>query len=176
MKTYDGKTISSERIREAIRVADITRIYQLYHLIYGGKPERSAVNAFIMRYSPSHRAAMQSLEKACKKVNDRLKRQEQDDNDTLGLKKRIVDKLKEWCADPASPYSKRPMYGHTHLYFCHPEWRHIDYNKWCAIPISGNERFCAMVVRYGDKYFKGVKTRKHEFLPDCEPEYSGIVE
>ena len=70
------------------------------------------------------------------------------------LKQHIVDELLKNCADPTSNYAKRPMYGHTHLYFCSPVYGHADYNKWRAIPIKGNERFCELVVKYADRFFK----------------------
>ena len=70
------------------------------------------------------------------------------------LRQHIVEELLKNCADPTSNYAKRPMYGHTHLYFCSPVYGHADYNKWRAIPINGNERFCELVIRYADRFFK----------------------
>ena len=70
------------------------------------------------------------------------------------LKQRIVQELLKNCANPTSNYAKRPMYGHTHLYFCSPVYGHSDYNKWRAIPIKGNERFCELVVKYADRFFR----------------------
>lgn len=69
------------------------------------------------------------------------------------LKQRIVEELLRNCADPTSNYAKRPMYGHTHLYFCSPVYGHADYNKWRAILIKGNERFCELVIKYADRFF-----------------------
>ncbi len=65
----------------------------------------------------------------------------------------IVDYLKEQCSNPHSNYAKRPMLGYTHLYFCSPIYGHSDYNKWPALPIEGNERFCELVIKYADKFF-----------------------
>lgn len=77
------------------------------------------------------------------------------------LKKQyIVEYLKEQCLDPASNYAKRPMLGHTHLYFCSPVYGHSDYNKWCALPIKGNERFCELVIKYADKFFAPIYDEK----------------
>lgn len=70
------------------------------------------------------------------------------------LRKRyIVEYLKEQCLDPDSNYAKRPMLGHTHLYFCSPVYGHSDYNKWRALPIEGNERFCELAIKYADRFF-----------------------
>jgi len=65
----------------------------------------------------------------------------------------IVECLKKECLDPESNYAKRPMMGHTHLYFCSPVYGHSDYNKWRALPIKGNERFCELVIKYADRFF-----------------------
>lgn len=62
--------------------------------------------------------------------------------------------------DPASPYAKRPMYGHTHPYFCSLVYGHQDYNKRRSIPIKGNERFCALVIAYADKFFGPIYDNK----------------
>ncbi len=37
MKTYDGKSITKKCIKDTIRTQDHTRIFSLYHHIYGGK-------------------------------------------------------------------------------------------------------------------------------------------
>lgn len=68
-------------------------------------------------------------------------------------KQYVVNELLKNCANPESPYAKRPMYGRTHLYFCSPVYGHSDYNKWCAMPIEGNERFVELIISVADKYF-----------------------
>lgn len=75
-------------------------------------------------------------------------------NDIEPLRKQyIVDYLKEQCKNPTSKYAKKPMLGHTHLYFCSPVYGHSDYNKWRALPIEGNEAFCEAVIKYANKFF-----------------------
>lgn len=46
-----------------------------------------------------------------------------------------------------SPYTKKPIYGHTGLYFAHPGYQHSDYNKWRACDIQDNEEFCDVVIK-----------------------------
>lgn len=48
-------------------------------------------------------------------------------------------------------YAKVPTMGHTHLYMCSPAYGHGDYNKWQALPIKGNEDFCAKLVALVNK-------------------------
>lgn len=69
-------------------------------------------------------------------------------------KQYIVEELLRQCQNPTSNYAKRPMLGFTNLYFCSPIYGHSDYNKWRAIEIEGNERFCDLLIRYADKFFK----------------------
>lgn len=68
-------------------------------------------------------------------------------------KHHIVNYMLEQCKDVKSNYAKRPMMGHTHLYFCSPVYGHRDYNKWQSLPIKGNERFCELVIKYADRFF-----------------------
>lgn len=69
-------------------------------------------------------------------------------------KQYVVEELVRQCQNPTSNYAKRPVFGHTHLYFCSPVYGHSDYNKWRAIEIKGNEAFCEAVIKYADKFFK----------------------
>lgn len=49
-------------------------------------------------------------------------------------------------------YTKRPVLGINHLYFCSPVYGHKDYNKYVMLPIKGNEKFCNLMVALADKY------------------------
>ena len=71
-------------------------------------------------------------------------------------KHQVIAALKKFIADPTSNYAKKPMYGYSNLYFCSPVYGHKDYNKWRAIPIKGNERFCELIVKLGEKYSKSI--------------------
>ena len=73
---------------------------------------------------------------------------------TFGDKYHIISYFKEQMIHPKSPYAKIPMYGHTHLYFCSPDYGHFDYNKWCACKIKGNERFCETLIKIAAKIWK----------------------
>lgn len=48
-------------------------------------------------------------------------------------------------------YTKVPMMGHTHLYFCSQSYGHADYNKVRTCAIEGNEIFCKKVVDLGER-------------------------
>lgn len=56
-----------------------------------------------------------------------------------------------WKINPAD--AKRPMMGNIYLWFCSPAYGYSDSNKWMAMPIKGNERFCETICKLADKYF-----------------------
>lgn len=51
-------------------------------------------------------------------------------------------------------YTKRPIIWENSLFFASPVYRQEDYNKRYIMPVKGNERFCELLCRVGDKYFK----------------------
>lgn len=55
-------------------------------------------------------------------------------------------------AQEGSPYAKLPHWGFTNLYMCSVAYGHSDYNKWRALPIEGNEKFCEWLIAYAKKY------------------------
>lgn len=56
-----------------------------------------------------------------------------------------------WKNNPAD--AKRPTMGNIYLWFCSPAYGYHDSNKWRAMPIKGNERFCETICKLADKYF-----------------------
>lgn len=65
-----------------------------------------------------------------------------------------VEELKRNIRDGLTNYTKVPLLGYTHLYFVSPYYGHRDYNKWCALPIKGNEKFCETLIKLAKKYFE----------------------
>ena len=157
MKTIMRK-VSKKEIQKVLRTLDTTQIFAMYHRIYGNVT-RKGVYDFIRKYAPSQRVCRNAYDIAYSNKNER-KRARYEYKSLLrngffhgNQRKEVVDKLKEECQDPTSNYAKRPMLGHTHLYFCSPIYGHSDYNKCRMIPIEGNERFCELVIKYADKFF-----------------------
>lgn len=168
MRTYNGKNITKKHVAQVLRTQDSTKIYRLVHILYGGKVTSNAVYKFIEEYAPSNRVRNNAYSIAYNsKHRDQRIRIEEECIRRHGMfrgdiKTEIVKFLKKQCQDPGSNYAKRPMYGHTHLYFCSPVYGHRDYNKWSAIPIQGNESFCAAVIRYADQFFAPIYDRTVE--------------
>jgi len=68
-------------------------------------------------------------------------------------KQRAFDMLKILIKEKLSPYSKIAMYGHTHLYFCSPVYKHNDYNKVQCCKIKGNENFCFKIIELSNRIY-----------------------
>lgn len=157
MKTFDGKNISKKNIQSEIRTMDATRIFRLVHIIYGGKIERKQVYDFIREFAPTKKtyqaAYMIAYNGNRRQTNPMatirafLRFQEQN------AKHIAIECLRENIARGLDSYTKRPIMGHTHLYFASPVYQHSDYNKWRAMEIKGNEKFCETICRLADKYF-----------------------
>lgn len=154
------KKITKKEIERVLRTLDSTQIFRMFHRIHGVIPSRMDVYYFIQNNAPSMRVYRSAYRIAFNPKNqDRRILIERECILRHGLyqgdaRKWVVDYLKEQCQNPSSNYAKRPMMGHTHLYFCSPVYGHRDYNKRRALPIEGNERFCQLVIKYADKYFK----------------------
>lgn len=58
-----------------------------------------------------------------------------------------LDMLRRLLTENCGNYTKVPMLGHTHLYFCHPCYGHADYNKVRTCAIEGNEEFVIKIVK-----------------------------
>ena len=159
MKTFDNKTISKKEIERTLRSMDSTKIFALYHRICRIIPDRMHVYHFIRNYAPSQRVYRAAYKLAYS--NKHAFRRNDIDTECVkrhgfyhgNLRQQVVDALKRECQNVTSNYAKRPMMGHTWLYFCSPVYGHSDYNKARMIPIKGNERFCELVIKYSDKFF-----------------------
>lgn len=149
--TINNSNVSKKEIIKTLRTLDSTRIFSLYKKIYG-EVNRSGIYRFILEYAPTQRIERKAYALAYPSKHDEV-RAMCDSGSTIFKLNYIVDFMKEQIKDTASNYAKRPMLGHTNLYFCSPIYGHRDYNKWCALPIAGNERFCEVLIKYANKYF-----------------------
>lgn len=161
MKTYNGKNITKRQIQSILRTEDATQIFRLYHRIFGGKVDKWDVYMFICNYAPSNRLKKHAYDIAMLSgikllpSGERYPREfryHREFCETNG-KHIALTALRNEIKKGLSSYTKRPMMGYTHLYFCSPVYGHGDYNKWRSIKIEGNERFCELICKLADKYF-----------------------
>ena len=139
---------TKKEIKRILRSLNKTEIFKMYVKI-NGSLDRYGLYNFIQDHAPSKRVANMAYEIAYGCSNKVYS-----SSDLMTRKQKIVEYLKEQIKDVTSPYAKKPMLGHTKLYFCSPNYGHKDYNKYSALRIKGNERFCELIVKLGDKYFK----------------------
>ena len=67
-------------------------------------------------------------------------------------KTKALAMLRRLLTEKPSNYTKVPMMGHTHLYFCSQSYGHADYNKVRTCSIEGNEEFVNKIVKIGEKF------------------------
>ena len=156
-KQLTSKTAIKKALMDAIKKGDKKELFHIYAMA-GRKCNNSIqdidVSIFCHQYlsDRAHRKAWNILSTS----SPEERRRHEWCKVYHSEKHQIIAALKKFIADPTSNYAKKPMYGFTHLYFCSPVYGHRDYNKWQAIPIKGNERFCELIVKLGEKYSKSI--------------------
>lgn len=154
------KKITKREITEVIRTCDQTQVFRLYLML---NPTQRKLNCRSLRYAVAEFIENNAPTKKTFRWANEVRHYRRFDFDYQNYENKfhsrlhdIVEFTKLQVKNPSSPYAKRPMLGHTHLYFCSPVYGHSDYNKWRALPISGNERFCETIIKYADKYFNKI--------------------
>lgn len=153
MRTSTSK-ITKKQIQAILRTEDKTQIFRLYKEIYG-QVGKCSVYDFIRDFAPTNKVRSAAFRIAIGipeadypgEIRNAVDFKEQN------AKHLAMEAFREELKRGLDNYTKRPMMGHAHLYFCSPVYGHADYNKWCAMPIKGNERFCEVLCKLADKYF-----------------------
>lgn len=158
MKTFNGKNISKKDIQSVLRTMDATKIFRLVHIIYGGKVTRSQVYDFIKDYAPNMKIWNKAWELSHSQKHNEQRNDWNNPWNSIQFREQnakhiAIQVLRDEIARGLDSYTKRPIMGHTHLYFASPVYQHSDYNKWRSLEIKGNERFCEVICRLADKYF-----------------------
>lgn len=160
-KTTTGYKVTKKEIQRVLRTMDSTQIYRLHKKMFGNVYKAKIVD-FIEAYAPTNKIARYAYKLAynTKHAEDRvtiecycMRKHGIYEGD---VKHNIIAELKRNIACATSPYAKRPVLGHTNLYFCSPVYGHSDYNKWRACPIKGNEKFVNLVIKVADKTFNKI--------------------
>lgn len=156
MKTYNGKIITKKEIEAVLRSMDQTAIFHTYFKLYGIKPEQSNVVRFIREFAPTNKikeVAWTLVESNASKSNYYYRYNADVEWLAENWPVSYVTKFfRTQLARRFGCYTRRPFLGKTHLYFCTPMFGLKDYNKWRAISIKGNEKFCDLLIRLADKY------------------------
>lgn len=159
------KKFTKKYIHSVLRTEDRTKIFRLYTQVKGrweGNNEmmKYAVVDFIKEYAPTQRISNKAYEIACptppaEDFPGQCRKSDEFYNQNG--KHNAMNYLRYELSMPLDNYSKFPLMGHTHLYFASPVYGHRDYNKRCMMQIEGNERFCELICRVGERYFQRMK-------------------
>lgn len=160
------KKFTKKYIQSIIRTEDRTQIYRLFVLIYGNVAEKRLLGChvarFIRTYAPTKRIARRSEDIAFPYPYPKWKSilyiyQKRFNRDNA---KHVAMKyLRYQMSLPFDSHTKLPLMGKTHLYFASPYYGHRDCNKSQFLPIAGNERFCELICRVGERYYESIKVK-----------------
>ena len=163
--------------RKALRENDQTEVWHLAAIKYGRTPTRKEVQCLVELVadttSANHKAfpmAYTSLRKSnlreiMAKAWDRRGAYRQ--YDIHYYREKALKLLRELAVEPLNyHYTKVPMSGMTHLYFCSPHFGHADYNKVCTCPLNGplvtdrrgkrydpQAAWCSKVIELGNRIY-----------------------
>lgn len=154
--------------RAALKANDQTEVWRLVSLEIGSKPTRTQVyNAVVELSTTSELTTMRRARKmaygegAKKRMAQNAciaswakrggMRQYNQRTEALAMLRRLL-------TETPSNYTKVPMMGHTHLYFCSPSYGHADYNKVRTCAIEGNEAFCEKVCEIAKRHIAKLET------------------
>ena len=148
--------------RAALKANDQTEVWRLVSLRIGSKPTKTQVYNAVVELSTTselttmRRARIMAYGEVAKKrmaqnacmaawAKRGGMRQYSQKTEALAMLRRLL-------TEKPSNYTKVPMMGHTHLYFCSPSYGHADYNKVCTCSIEGNEEFCQKIINIGKRF------------------------
>ena len=141
--------------RAALKANDKTKVWQLVAISLKRTPTKTDVCNYVEKLS----STLRDFRKA---YNMAYGRREKNTSHKMGYPKYTVSlergaalaMLRRLLTEKPSNYTKVPMMGHTHLYFCSPFYGHADYNKVCTCNIEGNEEFVNKIVKIGEKFME----------------------
>ena len=162
------KKLTKKHIQSVMRTMDATQIYHVFCQYMGTKSVgkqgseygRSDVYQFIKEFAPTQkiRSKAYNLAFGGSKNDYRIMIANQTTRKSIefydaNVRHYALAMFRDEINRPFDTYTKRPVIGRTHLYFVSPTYGFDDYNKRMMMPIKGNERFCELLVRMGDKCF-----------------------
>lgn len=145
--------------RAALKANDQTEVWHLAAIKMGRTPTRHEVYMMVKEISSSMRDERRAFSIAYNSSRKEAQRGAIDEawisrgayrqNDGRAY---ALEMLRRLLTENCGNYTKVPMMGHTHLYFCSPSYGHADYNKVCTCNIEGNEEFVKKIVKIGEKF------------------------
>lgn len=148
--------------RAALKADDQTEIWHLTAIKIGRKPTKKEVCDLIEEVADTvrdkrkaYKMAFHSMRKQCIQSAETMAWYRRGAYGQYGdshYRKEALIMLRRLLTEEHGNYTKVPMMGHTHLYFCSPSYGHADYNKVRTCNIEGNEEFVNKIVKIGEKF------------------------
>ena len=154
---------TKKAFRAALKENDQTEIWHLTAVKLGRKPERLEVLHLVEELAITNRGYNMAWALSFRDNKGRrgalddsifLKRGGFRQYDDSHYRSVALQMLRRLLTENPSNYTKVPMMGHTHLYFCSPSYGHADYNKVRTCNIEGNEEFVNKIVKIGEKFME----------------------
>lgn len=136
---------TKKRFNEALRADDQAEVWHLCAIRLGHTPSRSEVYSAIQElattdkgcrkacpiaYTSMRKSRLEGQVRAIQRINGN--RQAMLCRTDSELRTVAISMLRRLIEEPVTAYTKVPMEGFTHLYFCSPAHGHADYNKVMA--------------------------------------------
>ena len=146
---------TKKAFRAALKANDQTKVWHLTAVKLGRKPERSEVLHLVEELATTNRDYKKAWTVAFRDNECRrgaFKRGGFRQYDAFHYRSVALQMLRRLLTENPSNYTKVPVMGHTHLYFCSQSYGLDDYNKVCTCTIEGNEEFVNKIVKIGEKF------------------------
>ena len=162
---------TKKAFRAALKANDQTEIWHLTAVKLGRKPERFEVLHLVEELAITNRDYKKAWAVAFRDNDVRrgaladaifLKRGGFRQYDDSHYRSVALKMLRQLLTEESWSYTKVAFIGHTHLYFCSPEYGHADYNKVRTCKIEGNEEFVKKIVELSHRIYK-----KKSFVGVC---------
>lgn len=153
VRKRDINTPTREEIREIMSKGSATDLAKCFVVCTGLKYNWLEAEDFFGRFARS-RKQYKRIEKLLYEAHTKHGRCIYEYDQYYGRRWQCVEELKRNIREGLTNYTKVPVLGYTHLYFVSPYYGHSDYNKWCALPIKGNEKFCETLIKVAKKHFE----------------------
>lgn len=139
--------------RAALKANDKTKVWQLVAISLKRTPTKTEVCNYVEKFSSTLRDFRKAYNMAYGRREKNTSTKMIYPKYTVSLERgAALAMLRRLLTEKPSNYTKVPVMGHTHLYFCSPSYGHADYNKVCTCNIEGNEAFCEKVCKIARRH------------------------
>lgn len=141
------KRFTKKAFRQALKSSDQTQVWYLCSLKLGKTPTQAEVYDLIKEIANTYRDSNKAYWLAYESLRNNKVESEVNDGwcrrggyRQYGIRhyrQVALDMLRRLASEPISSYTKVPMFGMRHLYFCSPSYGHKDYNKVRTCLLNG---------------------------------------